>query len=48
YVHHTGQPLDQIERDMERDRFMNADEAKTYGLIDEVLEHRPGETVKSA
>jgi ATP-dependent Clp protease protease subunit len=43
YVKHTGQPLDQIERDMERDRFMSGEEAKTYGLIDSVLERRPGE-----
>lgn len=43
YVKHTGQPLEQIERDMERDRFMSGEEAKTYGLIDSVLERRPGE-----
>ncbi|MFC4821720.1 ATP-dependent Clp endopeptidase proteolytic subunit ClpP [Dokdonella ginsengisoli] len=43
YVKHTGQPLEQIERDMERDRFMSGEEAKTYGLIDSVLESRPGE-----
>ena len=43
YVKHTGQPLEQIERDMERDRFMSGDEAKAYGLIDAVLERRPGE-----
>jgi ATP-dependent Clp protease, protease subunit len=48
YVEHTGQPLEKIELDMERDRFMNAADAKTYGLIDEVLERRAGETVKSA
>ena len=48
YVEHTGQPLAKIELDMERDRFMNATEAKAYGLIDEVLEKRAGETVKSA
>jgi ATP-dependent Clp protease protease subunit len=41
YVNHTGQPLEQIERDMERDRFMSAEEAKTYGMIDSVLEMRP-------
>ena len=34
---HTGQPLDVIERDTERDRFMNADQSKDYGLIDEVV-----------
>jgi ATP-dependent Clp protease protease subunit len=48
YVKHTGQPIEKIELDLERDRFMNAEEAKTYGLNDEVLEQRPGETVKSA
>jgi ATP-dependent Clp protease protease subunit len=48
YVEHTGQPLEKIELDMERDRFMNAVDAKAYGLIDEVLDKRAGETVKSA
>ena len=48
YVEHTGQPIEKIELDMERDRFMNAVDAKTYGLIDEVLGKRAGETVKSA
>ena len=48
YVEHTGQPLTKIELDMERDRFMNAQDAKTYGLIDEVLDKRAVETVKSA
>ncbi len=48
YVEHTGQSLEKIERDMERDRFMSAPDAKTYGLIDEVLDRRAGETVKSA
>lgn len=43
YVHHTGQPLDQIERDMERDRFMSAEDAKTYGMIDAVLDRRPSD-----
>lgn len=36
----TGQPLDVIERDTERDNFMSADEAKAYGLIDEVIKRR--------
>ena len=48
YVEHTGQPLKKVELDMERDRFMNAQDAKTYGLIDEVLDKRAVETVKSA
>ncbi len=34
---HTGQPLETIQRDVERDYYMTADEAKEYGLIDEVL-----------
>ncbi len=37
---HTGRSLKQIEADTERDRFMNGEEALTYGLIDEVLERR--------
>jgi ATP-dependent Clp protease protease subunit len=40
YVKHTGQPIEQIERDMERDRFMSGDDAKAYGLIDAVLDRR--------
>ncbi|MBS0438677.1 MAG: ATP-dependent Clp endopeptidase proteolytic subunit ClpP [Proteobacteria bacterium] len=48
YVKHTGQPLEQIERDMERDNFKSGTEAKGYGLIDEVIEQRPAETVKTA
>ena len=37
----TGQPLDKIERDTERDYFLSAAEAKDYGLIDEVINKRP-------
>ncbi|MEG2649916.1 MAG: ATP-dependent Clp protease proteolytic subunit, partial [Eubacterium sp.] len=36
----TGQPLDVIARDTDRDNFMTAEEAKTYGLIDEVIASR--------
>lgn len=36
----TGQPLEVIEKDTDRDNFMSAEEAKAYGLIDEVLENR--------
>ncbi|WP_020650330.1 ATP-dependent Clp endopeptidase proteolytic subunit ClpP [Solimonas variicoloris] len=39
---HTGQPLDKIERDVERDYFMNAEQAKEYGLIDQILVQRGG------
>ena len=35
-AHHTGQTADQVRKDSDRDRFMSAEEAKTYGLIDEV------------
>lgn len=41
YVQHTGQSLDVIERAMERDKYMTADEAKEFGLIDEVVSNRP-------
>jgi ATP-dependent Clp protease protease subunit len=37
---HTGQTLERIREDTERDNFMGAEEAKTYGLIDEILERR--------
>ncbi len=37
---HTGQSLDQIELDVERDRYLGAVQAKEYGLIDEVIAHR--------
>ncbi len=38
---HTGQTLDKIEEDTDRDNFMSAEEAKSYGLIDSVLEKLP-------
>jgi ATP-dependent Clp protease protease subunit len=37
YAEHTGQPVEQVHRDMERDRFFKADEAVEYGLIDRVI-----------
>ncbi|MEN1933023.1 ATP-dependent Clp protease proteolytic subunit [Escherichia coli] len=37
---HTGQSLEQIERDTERDRFLSAPEAVEYGLVDSILTHR--------
>lgn len=40
---HTGRPIEDIERDTERDNFMSAHESKEYGLVDEVLEQRGGE-----
>lgn len=41
YAERTGQPLAKIEKDMDRDFFMSAEEAKEYGLIDRVIEERP-------
>ena len=35
---HTGQPLDRIEKDTDRNFFMSPDEAKQYGIIDSILE----------
>ena len=37
---HTGKPVDQVEKDCDRDNFMSADEAKNYGLVDEVVQSR--------
>ncbi len=39
YAHHTGQTVEQVHTDMERDRFFKADEAVAYGMIDRVIEH---------
>jgi ATP-dependent Clp protease protease subunit len=41
YVQHTGQAIDVVERVMERDKFMSPEEAKAFGLIDEVVVSRP-------
>ena len=39
-AHHSGQSYDQVEKDVERDRILSPIQAKEYGLIDEVIEHR--------
>ena len=41
YVEHTGQDLETIERAVDRDTFMSADEAKEFGIVDEVVAERP-------
>jgi ATP-dependent Clp protease, protease subunit len=38
YAHHTGRPIEEVHRDMERDHFFRPDEARDYGLIDRVIE----------
>ncbi|RIJ15319.1 ATP-dependent Clp protease proteolytic subunit [Henriciella mobilis] len=43
YVKHTGQDYDTIERKLDRDTFMTAEEAKEFGLIDQVYERRQGD-----
>jgi ATP-dependent Clp protease protease subunit len=41
YVRHTGQPVEAIERKLERDSYMSAEEARDFGLVDEVVDSRP-------
>jgi ATP-dependent Clp protease protease subunit len=43
FARHTGQPLETVSRDMERDYFMTAEEARAYGIIDTVIAHRIGQ-----
>ena len=40
YVHHTGQPYEAIERTLDRDHFMSAEEAKAFGIVDQVTTMR--------
>ena len=44
---HSGQPMEQIQKDTDRDNFMSASQACDYGLIDKVLSQRAGEEVKA-
>ena len=41
YVHHTGQPIEEIEKKLERDSYMSAEEAQEFGLIDQVVVKLP-------
>lgn len=43
----TGRPLDQIEKDVDRDYFLSAAEAREYGLVDGVLDRRPDDSVRA-
>lgn len=47
YVHHTGKKLKTVEESMERDNFMSPEDAKKFGLIDEIVESRSGVESKS-
>ena len=44
---HTGQSLETIARDTERDNFKSAAEAVAYGLVDQVLERRPDDSIQA-
>ena len=44
---HSGQKMAKVEKDTERDNFMSAEEAKEYGLVDDVIEQRPDTTVET-
>ena len=41
YAEHTGQGLDVIERNMDRDKFLTPEEARDFGIVDEIVTHRP-------
>jgi ATP-dependent Clp protease, protease subunit len=45
-AHHSGQPYDRVKKDIDRDYFMTAEEAKDYGVIDAVIEPRRGVSMK--
>ncbi|CAH2045804.1 unnamed protein product, partial [Iphiclides podalirius] len=47
YVRHTGLPLEKVQSSMERDCFMSPTEAKTFGIIDNVLEHPPSHAMEN-
>ena len=47
-VKHTGHSLERVERDTERDYFKSAEAARDYGLVDQVLERRPEESIQPA
>jgi ATP-dependent Clp protease protease subunit len=46
--HHTGKPIEVVNRDSDRDFFMSADEAKAYGLIDQIIQARPKAGIAAA
>ncbi|HEU4876899.1 MAG TPA: ATP-dependent Clp protease proteolytic subunit, partial [Sphingomicrobium sp.] len=52
YAKYTGKPIEEIEKAMDRDKFLEADEAKEFGIIDQVFDRRPeaseGDTTHAA
>jgi ATP-dependent Clp protease protease subunit len=48
YVKHTGQPLKVVEDALERDKFLTAEDAKAFGLVDKVIDKRPEDPATSA
>jgi ATP-dependent Clp protease protease subunit len=48
YVKHTGQPIEQIQAKLERDTYMSAEEARDFGLVDQVVEQRPTPPAEAA
>lgn len=48
YVRHTGQPIEEIEKKLERDTYMSAEEAQAFGLVDQVVEQRPAPPAEAA
>ena len=47
YRRHTGQTLEKLQEDTDRDRFMSPEEARDYGLIDHVIEREPAITLNT-
>ena len=48
YVKHTGQPIEAIEKKLDRDSYMSAEEARDFGLVDHVVEERPVPAAEAA
>jgi ATP-dependent Clp protease protease subunit len=48
YVKHTGQPIEEIEKKLERDTYLSAEEAQAFGLVDQVVEQRPMTAAEAA
>ena len=48
YVHHTGQPIEAIERNWSATRYMTAEEARDFGLVDEVVDSRRSASIRGA